>query len=135
VGFESFKPSAWGLTLLLAGALLRLFGAYFYYPWLDDLSLLPSAAGVALLLGGREALRWCWPAVAFLAFMLPLPYMVEGALAGRLQTLATVASTYVLQTIGLPALSEGNVIIINNTTVGVAEACNGLGMLVVFFAI
>src|SRR6185295_15946667 len=78
---------------------------------------------------------WCWPAVAFLAFMLPLPFVLEVALAGRLQSFATFASTYVLQTLGFPALSEGNVIIVNESKIGVAEACNGLGMPVVFFAL
>ncbi len=135
VDFGAFEPSVWGLGLLLAGALIRLFAAYYYFPWFGEVSLLPSLAGMGLLLGGREALRWCWPAIGFLAFMLPLPYFVEGALAGWLQSFATLASTYVLQTMGFPALSEGNVIFINDTKIGVAEACNGLGMLVVFFAI
>jgi exosortase len=135
VKFEELRPDPLGLGLLLVGALIRLFGAFFYFPWFDDVSLLPSIAGLGLLLGGREALRWCWPAVGFLAFMLPLPFVVEGALAGRLQSFATFASTYLLQTMGFPALSEGNVIIINDSKIGVAEACNGLGMLVVFFAL
>jgi exosortase/archaeosortase family protein len=40
-----------------------------------------------------------------------------------------------MQTLGLPALSEGNVIIINETRIGVVEACSGLSMLVIFFAL
>jgi exosortase len=129
------RPSGWGLGLLLAGAALRLGGAFFYYPWLGELSLLPSLAGLCLLLGGWAALRWAWPAVAFLLFMLPLPYLVEGAMAQPLQRLATRASTYALQTFGLPAVAEGNVVLVNETPLNVAEACNGLGMLVLFFAI
>ena len=74
------------------------------------------------------------PAVAFLVFMIPLPYRVEYLLGGPLQNLATASSAYALQTMGLPAVTEGNVIHINEAKIGVVEACNGLGMLVMFFA-
>jgi exosortase len=57
------------------------------------------------------------------------------ALAQPLQRLATLASTYVLQTLGLPAVSEGDVILLNEGKLKVVEACNGLGMLVTFFAL
>jgi exosortase len=52
-----------------------------------------------------------------------------------MQTLATEASTFVLQVIGKPALSEGNVILLNEIELGIVEACSGLRMLVVFFAL
>jgi exosortase/archaeosortase family protein len=39
-----------------------------------------------------------------------------------------------LQTLGRPAFAEGNVIIVNDARIGVVEACNGLGMLILFFA-
>ena len=48
-----------------------------------------------------------------------------------LQHLATVLSTYTLQTLGLPAQAEGNIIVLDEATIGVVvEACNGLGMLI-----
>ena len=40
-----------------------------------------------------------------------------------------------MQTIGLPALSEGNVIVLNEARLNVIEACSGLRMLVVFVAL
>ena len=86
------------------------------------------------LVAGPRALRWCWPAIAFLGFMIPLRHPVETAFSLPLQRIATVASTYVLQTLGRPAFSEGNVIVINDARIGVVEACNGLGMLMLFFA-
>src|SRR5262249_58253429 len=64
-----------------------------------------------------------------------LPDRVNLALSASLQTVATEASTFVLQTIGLPAVSEGNVIRINDSLIGIVEACSGLRMLVVFFAL
>jgi exosortase len=91
-------------------------------------------AGVAVLAGGWPALRWSWPALVFLVFMVPLPYRVEHALGAPLQRVATVASNYTLQTIGLPAVAEGNVILIGDARIGVVDACNGLGMLFMFLA-
>jgi exosortase len=57
------------------------------------------------------------------------------ALAQPLQQVATRASSYALVTLGLPAIAEGSVIILNDVEIGVVGACSGLRMLVVFFAI
>jgi exosortase len=127
---------AWvGLAPLLAGVLLRLLGAFWYFSWLEMISLLPILWGAALLLGGWPAFRWSWGAVGFLAFMLPLPFSLERALSAPLQQGATWLSTYTLQTLGCPAFREGNVIVLNAHRIGVVEACNGLGMLILFFAL
>jgi len=40
-----------------------------------------------------------------------------------------------LQTLGMPAVAEGNVILLNEASLGIVEACSGLRMLVVFFAL
>jgi exosortase len=129
------QPTWWGLALLVAGAGLRLAGAYFFFNWFDALSLLPTLAGVSLLLGGWPVFARAWPAIAFLAFMIPPPFQVEILLALPLQRLATQASTYALQTLGLPAVAQGNVIVIDDLKLGVLEACSGLSMLFTFFAL
>ncbi len=131
----TYGPRWSGLLLILAGGLISLPGAYLYFDALDGVSLLPCIAGLFVLLGGWAALRWAWPAVAFLVFMLPMPYSVERGLAGTLQRIATLASTYALQTCGFPAMSEGNVILVNEQKVEVANACSGLAMMMTFFAL
>src|SRR5262245_57005942 len=129
------RPSWWGLAVLAAGLALSLAGTYLYFPWLPPVALLPCLAGLVVLLGGWGALKWAWPAVAFLVFMLPLPFQVERALAQPLQAVATSASTYALQTLGFAAFAEGNVIRMGQVRVGVVEACSGLSMLLIFFAL
>jgi exosortase len=130
-----WQPSWWGLPVLAGALALRLIAAGSDIAALDALSLVPALTGVVLLAGGVTLLRWSWPAIAFLGFMLPLPFTIEAALAQPLRRLATVVSTYVLQTIGVPAFAEGNVILIEDSRLGVAEACSGLGMLLTFFAL
>lgn len=127
--------SWWGLLPLGLGVALRFAGDYVFLDWLDAFSLLPCITGLTILVGGMAALRWAWPAIAFLGFMIPLPFGLEIALAHPLQRVATIASTYALQTLGFPALSAGNVVVINETRMGVVEACSGLSMLVIFFAL
>jgi exosortase len=130
-----WRPSWWGLPVLGGALAIRLFAARTDIGALDAFSLLPALAGVVLLAGGPTLLRWAWPAITFLAFMLPLPFTIEAALAQPLRRLATVVSTYALQTVGCPAYAEGNIILIEDTRLGVAEACSGLGMLLTFFAL
>lgn len=130
-----FHGSLWGFPVLLAGAALRWAGGRYFLEWFDFLSILPLLLGVCLLLGGWQAFRWAGPAIAFLFFMIPLPHSLESALREPLRQVGTVASTYLMQTIGLPAFSEGNVIVVNEVRIGVVEACSGLRMLMIFFAL
>jgi exosortase len=132
---EQLAPSWWGLAFLLCGLFLWLGGAQIYLESVEAFSLLPTLAGLCLLVGGWAALRWAWPAIVFLGFMLPLPFQVDQFLAKPLRRVATACSTYLLQLFGFPALAEGNVILIGELRLGVVEACSGLGMLVAFFAL
>jgi exosortase len=131
----ALRPSVWGLAALLAAAGMLLAGGHYYVPWLEALSFPLALAGVALLLTGWRGLSGCGAALAFLLFMIPLPYRLQTALAQPLQRLATEASTFALQTLGLPALAEGNTILLNDTRIGIVDACSGLTMLVAFFAL
>jgi exosortase len=129
------RPSAWGVAGLMAAAGLRLAGGYFYFDWLEGLSLLLSLAAVAVLAGGFRFGRWLLPALAVLLFLFPLPFQAGTALAGPLRQLATQVGTYALQTLGFAAVAEGNVVVVGDFRIGVAEACSGLGMLWAFFAL
>ena len=117
------------------GAGFQLVGGYYRLGWIEGLALLPYLSGVCLLIGGWRYLAWAWPSIAFLAFMVPLPWRVENLLGPPLQSLATAASTYALQTLGLMAFAEGNVIQLNEARIGVVEACSGLSMLMTFIAL
>jgi len=122
-----------GLALIGAGVAAQVFGGLIYFAWLEGVALILSLSGVVALWGGPKALRWAAPALGFVIFMVPLPYRIEVALGGPLQRLGTVASTYALQTMGLPAIAEGNIIRLDDdASIAVVEACNGLGMLAAF---
>lgn len=123
-----------GLIPLTLGALAYVAGAYLYLDFVAAGALVPTLLGAALLLGGPAALRWGWPMIAFLAFMVPLPFALETALSHPLRGVATRGSTWVLQTLGFPAVAEGHVILLEHGRIAVVEACSGLSMLLTFAA-
>lgn len=130
-----FGPSWWGLPLLVFALVVHFAGSYLFITWLHGLALLPCVAGLFILAGGRRAFLWAWPAIAFLVFMVPMSHRLQSMLAGPLQRFGTIASTYILQTIGYTVSAEGNIIHMGQVKLGVVEACSGLSMLISFVAL
>ncbi len=135
VDWSRVRPSWWAVPVLIGAAVLRLFGTYFYMEWFEHLSLLPLCFGLLLAFGGWQLVRGWWPAVLFLIFMIPFPYRFEIMLSHPLQRIATKASCYLLQTLGEPAVAEGNTILVNEARLEVVQACNGLRMAISFVAL
>ena len=124
-----------GLVVLLASFVLRLAAARYRIVTIDMYTFVPALIGVFLLVGGWSTLRWAWAPLAFLIFMFPLPDEATRYLLGPLQTIATMVSTFALQTLGLEAYREGNQIILGDMHLGVVDACSGLRMLTIFCAL
>ncbi|WP_422931944.1 exosortase/archaeosortase family protein [Singulisphaera sp. PoT] len=129
------KPSAIGFGLLLAVLALR----YPLYEWneqyIENATFPLVIACLTLAVGGWHLFKVAWPALAFLLFMLPLPPSINSILADPLQRVATLGSITVLQVMNLPVFAEGNVIIIGAEPLEVAQACNGLSMLLSFITL
>ncbi|MCI0332576.1 MAG: exosortase/archaeosortase family protein [Planctomycetes bacterium] len=123
-----------GVLLVAAGLGWRLFAAEYGVNTFDRWSFLPSIFGIFMMVGGTYVIRWAWPALAFLFFMFPLPNMWERPILGGLQKLASICSTFVLQTIGMAAFRQGNLISIPGNELNIAEACSGLRMGTIFLA-
>jgi len=134
-GFGSWTNVAIGIALITFGVFTRCAGIYTRTITYEACSVLPCIAGIIFICGGWNGIRWAWPAVLFLAFMIPIPGALGGMLSRALQSIATTSSTYFLQTIGIPAVSEGNVIWLTHQSLGVAQACSGIRMLTSFFAL
>ncbi len=128
-------PILCGLGLISLGAVVTWVGIYCHIITLEAVAIIPSFAGVVLCCGGWRGARIAWPAVLFLVFMIPLPRIMGILLADNLQYIATRCSTYLMQALGMPAVSEGSIIYLSNSALGVAEACSGIRMLMSFFAI
>lgn len=130
--FSRLRPNILGWVALVVILVLRGYLFERNERWVENATIIPALAALALAFGGWTLLRWTAPAIAFLVFMLPLPPTINIQLAGPLQRLATIGSTGLLQTFGLPVLAQGNVIFIGSERLEVAQACNGLSMLMSF---
>ncbi len=129
------SPTGWGLLPIALGAALQTLGGYFHLNAIEGAALILYLLGIVLLLAGRRVLSLVLPAIAFLVFMIPLPWRIEVAMGQPLQRLATYLSVYALQTLGFAAFSEGYVIQLNEARIGVVDACSGLSMLMTFLAL
>jgi exosortase len=125
------RSSPWlALALLALSIGMRLAGDVFFFTFLGGWSIVFWVAGLVALVGGWPLLAWSWPAVLFLIFLTPLPFSLENELSGPLQRIATIMSTAVLQFLGQPAFAEGNVILLDDVRLEVAQACSGLRLFV-----
>jgi exosortase len=118
-----------GVGLIVAALSLRAAGILGRALPVEGVSLPFLLAGVFCLVGGVRSVTVNAAALVFLLFMLPMPSHMNRVLRGELQKYATQGSVFVLQTIGVPATNQGNVIKLPNSEVGVVEACSGLRIL------
>jgi exosortase len=126
---------ALGCLIFVASLAARYVSVHYYLPFVDGWSILIWLASVVTTLGGLRLLAWAGPSIGFLAFMIPLPFGVEGALSQPLQRVATKISCYTLQLLGQPAFAEGNVILVGDLQLEVAQACSGLRLFLSILAL
>ncbi|MBX7074224.1 MAG: exosortase/archaeosortase family protein [Pirellulales bacterium] len=132
---EATATERWiGVGIIILGLALRLVLTWYSLITPEMLTLLVCLTGAFMVAGGTRALTWALPAVLFLVFMFPLPDVLERGMLAPLQRFATIASTFCLQLIGLPAYREGYSIHIGENQLGVIDECSGLRMLTIFFA-
>jgi exosortase len=124
------RPSMLGLVLLLASLAMLVAGVLGAEFFLSRISLIGAIAGTVLFLAGREWLRVVAFPIAFLLLMVPIPAIVFNQIAFPLQLFASRFGVSAIQLCGVPVLREGNVIILANTSLEVAEACSGIRSLV-----
>jgi exosortase len=135
--YPGVGPSSWlvGVPLLVLAMAMRVAAGRYYFDFLDGWSILPWAAASVALLGGWRLLVWTLPSIGFLWFMVPLPFGWETMASLPLQKIATKLSCYGLQLLGQPAFSEGNVILIGENQLEVAQACSGLRLFMSVIAV
>jgi exosortase len=121
-----------GLLLIVLAGVIRYAGAWYYLDALQGWSIPVWVAGYVWTFFGWRAFRWSLPAVAFLVFMVPIPYTIENLLSRPLQLVSTQISLFVLQCFGQPAVAEGTTILLGENRLEVEQACSGMR---IFFGI
>ena len=129
------KVSIVGLLLFLFAQAFRFFGLLFLFRSAERLSIIISITGLVLFLFGWKFFKKTATVLLFLCLMLPWPNRIRAAISLPLQRWSTASAVFCLEVLGYDVIQEGNVIHIGQSTVAVAEACNGLRMITAFFVI
>ncbi len=120
------SPRTAGIVVVLAGALLYLSGILAAELFTTRLSLVVVIAGLVLATEGPSRLRVMAFPIAFLLFMIPLPYVLYYRMTFPLQVESSRLAAALLSGAGLPVLREGNVLHLEGYSLEVVTACSGL---------
>jgi exosortase len=129
------RPS-WAGLLIVAGSLGLLVGGLLGAElFLSRISVIGTLAGTILFIFGWQVLRLLIFPLAFMVLMVPLPAIIFNKIAFPLQLLASNVGESTIDAMNIPILREGNVLILANATLEVAEACSGIRSLISLFTL
>ena len=129
------RPSMFGLAVVAVGLFLLVAGLLGSELFLSRVSIVFAVTGVVLFLFGWPTLRVLAFPIAFLLLMIPLPALIFNQIAFPLQLLASQVGERSIDALDIPILREGNVLILANARLEVAEACSGIRSLVSLFTL
>jgi exosortase len=124
------QPSSVGLVVVAASLGVLLAGILGSELFLTRISIVGTIAGSTIFLfGWRRTWVLAFP-IALLFLMIPLPAIIFNQIAFPLQLLASRVGEYTLSSVDIPVLREGNVLVLANTSLEVAQACSGIRSLI-----
>jgi exosortase len=129
------KPSTAGLLIIIFGLLQLCVGYLAFELYTMRSSFIVILAGMILYFFGMAVFRIMLLPVIYLFFMVPLPYIVYDSLAFPLKQFVAKYSVEVLQLMGVVIIREGNILMLPETTLEVADACSGIRSLVSLLAL
>jgi exosortase len=129
------SPSVLGALWILGSVCVLLVGVLGAELFLTRIALLGTLAGIVVFLLGWAHLRIVAFPLLFMLLMIPLPAIVFNQIAFPLQLLASRVGEVGLSAAGIPVLREGNIIVLANTSLEVAEACSGIRSLITLLAL
>jgi exosortase len=124
------RPSFLGLVVVVGSIAVLLAGLLGAELFLTRIAIIGVVIGVVLFVLGWQHLRILAFPIAFLLLMVPLPAIIFNQIAFPLQLLASRVGETALSALNIPVLREGNVIVLANMSLEVAEACSGIRSLI-----
>lgn len=131
----ALAPDNKGLAVVFAAIGLLAAGSVAAVLVVSRLSLVVLLCGIVLFLAGKKMLRAMAFPLGFLLFMIPPPAIVYNQITFPLQLWASRLASSFLGLIHVPVLLEGNILILPNYTLQVAEACSGIRSLLSLMAL
>jgi exosortase len=128
------KPSWSGLVILLFSLFALTVGVLSSQFFLPRISFLLLISGIVVFLAGWEYLLAMSFPLAFLILMVPSTTIFI-QVTFPLQILASKTATFFLTLAGVPVVREGNILLLSNARMQVAEACSGIQSLFSLFTL
>ena len=124
------RPSWWGLPVVCGSVAVLLAGLLGAELFLSRIAIIGTLVGAVLFVLGWPYLRVLIFPTAILLLMIPIPAIIYNQIVFPLQLLASRVGESSLAVAGIPVLREGNILILANTSLEVAEACSGIRSLI-----
>lgn len=124
-----------GTVIMLLGWGAWSYGYRFQRPMLWIGGAVALAVGALLSVLGRDLLFNFMPAFAALIFLVPVAGERRQQIAQPLQTATATVTQHVSETLGFKVARDANLLSVNGTPVAIAEACNGMRMVITLFLV
>lgn len=124
------RPSYAGALIVAAALVVFALGNAGFEFFLTRISLAGVLAGIVVHLLGWRHLRLCLFPLLLFAASIPLPALIFNQIALPMQLLASRFGVAALEVVRIPAVREGNIILLEHATLEVAEACSGIRSLI-----
>src|ERR1035437_4507710 len=122
-------PEWRGLLLTGGACMLFVLGKLAVEFFLSRISFVILLAGLVWTFWGLPRLKTLAFPFLLLATMVPLPAIVDSAVAAPMQLFASDVATNVSQFLGVSVYRDGNIIYLAHVSLGVERACSGLSSL------
>lgn len=119
------QPAWAGLVVVLAAMLAMVLGTITSGFFLYRISFLLFVTGLVVFLAGWKHLAAVSLPLAFLVLMAPSS-TVSAEITIPLQIFSSKVANFLLMLVGVPAVREGNIILLPTVRLEVAEACSGI---------
>jgi len=120
------KPTNWGLLVVIVGIAIYFLGNLGATYTTTRVSMLITLAGAIILLYGKNLFKEMIFPYMFLFLMLPVPSYLYDLIAFPLKLFVTKYSVLLLNHLGILVIREGNIIMLENVTLQVVDACSGI---------
>jgi len=129
------QGSAAGLPLLLLALFLLVGGVLVGEPFVARLALVPGVFGVTLFLAGPAITGTIWMALAYLVFMIPMPYTVLKSVMYQSRLMDAAATAQIMTWLGVPVHRDGVLLHLANITLEVADDCSSIPAMAALIAL
>jgi exosortase len=124
-----------GLPVLVLALAMLVVGSLGSEPFIARVSLPVFLLGAVLFLLGTKVTRQAWVAIAYLVFMIPLPYLTLRALTYQSRVFDAGITATVIGWLGVPVLRDGVMLQLPNMRLEVADDCSSVPAIAALLAL